>query len=289
MSLAMDIGASKTVLRSISPDAGSVDVRITYDKATAAEYILDEILANAEHMAACNGRFRRLAIASAPVMDEAGRITSWPNRPDWEGTDLAGLLSPLVLDAILWCDDGVAGTLADASLAPDENLLHLVLGSGVGGSLWLNGQMEFNPDFGHRQIVRDGRLCICGKRGCLQAYLGGRALDAAMQSEVNFDHVSWVDTAADALVLFLKAMRSRHDLSRISFSGGLLKRVPELLAICEKRFTECGETVAKPLQLTVSPFAGNAPLHGAVVLAGVSANEADVSRYGARMVRVNGA
>ncbi len=274
------------MLRCVSSDTDATDVRITYDTSMTVQHILGLILTGVEHMAARYGRFQRLAIASAPVMDQTGQIIAWPNRPDWQGVNIARLLAPLVLDTILWCDDGVAGTLADAAQAPDENLLHLVLGSGVGGSLWLDGHMVFNPEFGHVEVVPSGHLCVCGKHGCLQAYVGGRALDAAMQSAPEFHQNAWVRTAADTLAKFLAQMTAQHDLDRISFSGGLLKRVPTLLETCQRRLADGDYTGAPSVPLTVSPYSSNAPLAGAAVLASVEDPENTTNRYGARMLRV---
>ncbi len=36
------------------------------------------------------------------------------------------------------------------------------------------------PELGHLRIERQGRLCRCGQRGCLEAYAGGRALATAL-------------------------------------------------------------------------------------------------------------
>lgn len=35
-------------------------------------------------------------------------------------------------------------------------------------------------EFGHIRIVKDGRLCVCGRTGCLEAYVGGLAMIAQL-------------------------------------------------------------------------------------------------------------
>ena len=55
------------------------------------------------------------------------------------------------------------------------NLVYLSLDRSVGGSLILEGRQYMGNhgrggEFGHLRVVPDGRLCSCGRRGCLEAY-----------------------------------------------------------------------------------------------------------------------
>ena len=57
-----------------------------------------------------------------------------------------------------------------------KNFIMITLGTGVGSGIVINGEMFYGPDgfageLGHTSIVRhNGRLCNCGKTGCLEAY-----------------------------------------------------------------------------------------------------------------------
>lgn len=60
----------------------------------------------------------------------------------------------------------------------------VLLGRGVGlglisGGLLQHGARGSASEWGHVKIERDGRLCRCGGRGCLEAYLGADAILAA--------------------------------------------------------------------------------------------------------------
>lgn len=55
------------------------------------------------------------------------------------------------------------------------------LGTGVGGGIIINGQIfsGFYPggaEIGHQIIVKDGRQCTCGNKGCLEAYASATGL-----------------------------------------------------------------------------------------------------------------
>lgn len=56
-----------------------------------------------------------------------------------------------------------------------RDMIYLSLKRGVGGAILLNdrqyaGDHGRSGEFGHLRIVPNGRLCSCGRRGCLEAY-----------------------------------------------------------------------------------------------------------------------
>jgi glucokinase len=59
-----------------------------------------------------------------------------------------------------------------------RSLALLVVGTGVGGAIILDGHLVrgrsgYGGEFGHVPIAFDGKLCVCGARGCLCTYVGG--------------------------------------------------------------------------------------------------------------------
>jgi len=81
-------------------------------------------------------------------------------------------------NAALWAEArfGAAQETRDAVM--------VTLGTGIGGALLENGMLirganGMAGEFGHMQVVPDGRLCECGRRGCWEQYCSGRALARA--------------------------------------------------------------------------------------------------------------
>lgn len=68
-----------------------------------------------------------------------------------------------------------------------ENVAVVAIGTGIGAALLVNGALYrgshgIAPELGHIQVVPDGRVCACGKRGCLERYCSGTALvDTAIE------------------------------------------------------------------------------------------------------------
>ena len=90
-----------------------------------------------------------------------------------------------------------------------ENFISLLLGTGVGTGIILNGSLlrgatNSAGEFGHMTIAADGRLCRCGSLGCLETYLGASGIIQTIQ-----------ETQADSPLLQITPQRSlirRHDL-----------------------------------------------------------------------------
>lgn len=60
-----------------------------------------------------------------------------------------------------------------------NNFVMLTVGTGIGGSIFINGELyEGNGagEFGHTIFKRDGRPCPCGRKGCAERYLSLIAL-----------------------------------------------------------------------------------------------------------------
>ncbi|MBR2381740.1 MAG: ROK family protein [Clostridia bacterium] len=69
----------------------------------------------------------------------------------------------------------------------DKRVVMLTLGSGVGGGYYAGGEIVSNEEndygrFGHICLEKDGRLCTCGKRGCVEMYLSGRSIHRDAQA-----------------------------------------------------------------------------------------------------------
>ena len=63
----------------------------------------------------------------------------------------------------------------------ETHLVCVTVGTGIGGGLVIDGNLYrgrfgIGAEYGHMQVVLDGRRCGCGQRGCWEQYCSGRAL-----------------------------------------------------------------------------------------------------------------
>lgn len=62
-----------------------------------------------------------------------------------------------------------------------ENMIYITVSQGIGAGILLKnhihrGETGLAGEIGHVTIVRDGPLCLCGRRGCLEAVAGAQAI-----------------------------------------------------------------------------------------------------------------
>ena len=72
---------------------------------------------------------------------------------------------------------GFAEWIASSDSKEKARFVYVLWDNGIGGSIFLSGKPYLGEnnrsgEFGHCCIVPEGRLCNCGKRGCLEAYCG---------------------------------------------------------------------------------------------------------------------
>jgi len=100
-----------------------------------------------------------------------------------------------------------------------ENLLHITLGTGVGGGLILNGspytgERGMAMEFGHLRVVhKHGRSCGCGNSGCLEAYASATAVSLLFTEKTGIN--------ADARVVYEQACDGNKDAALILKKSGL--------------------------------------------------------------------
>ena len=73
------------------------------------------------------------------------------------------------------------GEFLAGSAKGTKNAIAITLGTGVGGGIVIDGKIYSGSNFagaelGHMVIVKDGRECGCGRKGCWEAYASATAL-----------------------------------------------------------------------------------------------------------------
>lgn len=80
------------------------------------------------------------------------------------------------------------------SLKNYDDAIFLIIGTGVGGAVFLNGKL-LKPkrysgfEVGHMVIEKDGEECNCGRRGCFESYTSMRRFKEKIQKEFDLPDV----------------------------------------------------------------------------------------------------
>ncbi|GGU76455.1 hypothetical protein GCM10010211_48090 [Streptomyces albospinus] len=185
LSAALDIGGTKIagalvdadgrmVVRAARPTPADQD-GATVMRAVAA--VVRELAAGPDWV-----RVAAVGIGSAGPVDASAGTVSPVNIPGWRGFPLVAGVRELVGGRpVALVGDGVAMTAAEhwqGAARGHDNALCMVVSTGVGGGLVLNGRLHPGPTgnaghIGHISVDLDGDPCPCGGRGCVERIASG--------------------------------------------------------------------------------------------------------------------
>ena len=128
-----------------------------------------------------------ICISSAGVIDVETKkvVYATDNLPGYTGFDIGKWVKETYNLPCVAVNDGHAALLGELAVNKEyrnKKIVMLTFGSGVGGAYAVNGRIidtEENDHalFGHIVIEEGGIECNCGKRGCAEQYLSGRAIN----------------------------------------------------------------------------------------------------------------
>lgn len=173
-------------------------------------------LADLVHQVNADGRSRPERLfgvgVTAPATFTAQGMLSIAPRLGWSQVPIRQFLQerlpwPLFLD-----NDANASALAEtfhSSSDRGDNLLYVLLDSGVGGGVVINGQLYRGNgcagEVGHLPVSLDGPACSCGNTGCLEAWVGKSALlqrhELTTGSRIGLEELQARAASGDALTL----------------------------------------------------------------------------------------
>lgn len=127
-----------------------------------------------------HGKVRGIGVGAPDSNYYTGNIEHAFNLP-WKGVlPLADMLSKRCNIPVYVTNDANAAAIGEMTYGTAKgmkNFIVITLGTGVGSGIVINGQVVYGNDgfageLGHVTMVRgdNGRLCGCGRRGCLEAY-----------------------------------------------------------------------------------------------------------------------
>ena len=249
---------------------------------------VDALLAD---LGATRSAVRALGVGGPALVARDGRVVFGPNL-GWRDVPLRARLAatwsvPVVVD-----NDTKAAALAERLFGAARTARDFVLvagHSGIGGAVHLDGRLVrgaggFAGELGHVTVEQGGRLCACGDRGCLEAYLSERAVEEQLRERgvvvAGYEGAAALAAAGDAMALAVlagagarlgRALADVVDLldpECIVLAGSLTLVAPYLTPAVERALAE--PKLARhrgPCRVLVSPLGPDAVPMGGVALA----------------------
>lgn len=284
-------------------DLGATNVRLRFGSAESSEQCsialanhgsgraeLSRLRRACEELVRTAGsRFSVAVLACAPSLDSRGRVATWPNRPHWIGEPVVDTLEDALQCKVLYEDDCNAGAFAEASVRGVDSLVYVGLGTGVGGGLIIDGRIYGGArgraaELGHAPGAAEPEaICVCGRRGCLQAYASGVAIlrcasehgeEISCPSELHSalsagrpSALHAVQRAANALGDSIVAWTEMLDPQLVVIGGAVAVGLPSLVDKAAQRALSRARTGQTIPTIARAVYGTDAPLEGAWLLA----------------------
>jgi glucokinase len=251
------------------------------------------------------GEPRAVCVAMAGLVDaDGGRVLLSPNIAGVRDLRLADALHDAVQIPAFIENDASAAALGEYRFGAGRgvrNLLHVTLGTGIGGGIVVDGHLYRGAhglagEVGHVIIEPGGPRCNCGSRGCLEAVASGSAfarraaeliaggkserLRAMTQGRIPtgedlYDAAVAGDTVCEAeirhgghlLGLGIGGLVNILDPGRVTLSGGLLAMGEMLLGPMEQALRSLSYGPAAGAAIVPGTLGDDAGLLGAAAVA----------------------
>jgi glucokinase len=196
--LGFDIGGTKSSVVLSTPGGDLLD-RLTGPtevvegpNATVARLIADARQLLDRHGLAVD-RIAGAGIACGGPLDrQCGVIGSVPNLPGWDGVPIVEMIEDgLGIRAALE-NDADCCALAELFFGAGrgkKNVVAFTWGTGIGAGIIADGKLYSGStglagEIGHIAYLTNGRLCQCGKPGCIEAYSSGSSVARIIRERI---------------------------------------------------------------------------------------------------------
>jgi glucokinase len=222
--LALDIGGTKMAAAIVDPDGGVVvSDRIGTARTDDADALFDDLRSLCERLLTSASAAAIGVGCGGPMLYPQG-VVSPLNIPAWRSFPLRERLAtafnvPCVVD-----NDAKALALGERWRGAghgSNNMLGMVVSTGVGGGIILDGRLLHGHGgnaghIGHIIVWPDGPPCGCGARGCVEGVASGSGLARRLNTALAQGHASRLQPGASAAEIALAA-RAGDALARDLF------------------------------------------------------------------------
>jgi glucokinase len=181
--LGIDVGGTKVAIATVGEDLSVHQKQEVLTHADNGEKLwsnIEEVIS--EFLKTEAGSLLGIGVASAGPLDIPQGTLSPVNIPIWRNFPIISRLKQMSGGSkVALHGDALALAHAEHKIGAGrglENMLGMVVSTGIGGGLILDGKVFPGETgnscyIGHHSINFEGRMCACGRRGCVEAYASG--------------------------------------------------------------------------------------------------------------------
>jgi glucokinase len=290
--LAVDVGGTKMAAGLVTFDGDLVERAVVPTRSSVAGAGGDDLWADLEEIVvkvqSAAGPDDRLVVCGAGCggpMSPGGDEVSPLNIPPWRSFPLRARLGAASGLPVFVDNDAKALALGEGWVGAargSRDYLAMVVSTGVGGGIVLDGRLLGGRlgnagHIGHVIVEPDGRACVCGGRGCLEAEASGTAIAAVTGQPARGASADVVTRTGTLVGRAIASVVNLLDLPLAIVSGSVALGFgePFFHAAQEEMDRRCGLSFARGARVVPGALGDRGPLVGAarVGLAGLHGHE----------------
>jgi glucokinase len=227
------------------------------DFVIAANQVINQQIENLRHDIP-ELRLKGIGIGAPNANPFKGTIENAPNL-SWRGiVPLAKLMSDSMKSHCALTNDAKAAALGEQQFGAAKGMkdfLVITLGTGLGSGIIANGSLVYGHDgfageLGHVIVVPGGRLCGCGRHGCLETYVSATGLvrtyrELNPEASLEMDARAVAELAQAGDVIAIEAYRQTGEMLGFSLANSVAYTSPEAIFLFGG-LIRAGEILFKP-------------------------------------------
>ncbi|HIF48519.1 MAG TPA: ROK family protein [Cytophagales bacterium] len=192
MILGIDLGGTKIEGIILKSDKEPIEIerlRINTEEDKGYKKIINNIKRLVDTLEnKVNYKFKKIGIGTPGTLDPETQLLKNSNSQNLNKKSIKNDLENLLGKKVNIENDANCFTLAETKFGAVKDqmpyakiVFGVIMGTGVGGGIIVNnktlyGKQGIGGEWGHTIIKDDGEMCYCGKKGCVESIISGRAL-----------------------------------------------------------------------------------------------------------------
>ena len=192
MILGIDLGGTKIEGIILKSDKEPIEIerlRINTEEDKGYNQIINNIKRLVDTLEnKVNYKFKKIGIGTPGTLDPETQLLKNSNSQNLNNKSIKSDLENLLGKKVNIENDANCFALAETKFgAVKDQMPHakivfgVIIGTGVGGGIIIDnkilyGKQGIGGEWGHTIIKDDGEMCYCGKKGCVESVISGRAL-----------------------------------------------------------------------------------------------------------------
>ncbi|MDI6781314.1 MAG: ROK family protein [bacterium] len=193
--IGIDIGGTKIDVGLIEPSGKILErMRIWTNVHEGLNAVVQNIYDAIEKVTAgIKTSIRGIGIGAPGQVDVKNGIVLFAPNLKWKDVEMKRIIHERYRLPVEIENDANCGALAEAKLgagSKSNNLIWITVGTGIGGGIIIDGNLIQGANFaggeiGHMTMKKNGPVCGCGNKGCLEALAAGPAIIHQIRKKIN--------------------------------------------------------------------------------------------------------